>query len=118
MDFIRYCRSQPDYNPYTRHCLYGLDCDLVMLSLATHQPYFALLREEVKFTPVNDPTMTSNKPEKLNFQLFHLNLLRNYIEVEFASIKLNHPSLFNIESILDDFVFMYVIFDQFLLLLN
>jgi 5'-3' exoribonuclease 1 len=49
MNFIRNMKMQPDFNPNFRHCLYGLDADLVMLSLVSHEPHFALLREEVVF---------------------------------------------------------------------
>ncbi|KAH8925699.1 putative 5-3 exonuclease [Atractiella rhizophila] len=49
MEYIRLAKAQPDYNPNVRHCLYGLDADLIMLGLLSHDPHFCLLREEVLF---------------------------------------------------------------------
>ncbi|XP_044728242.1 5'-3' exoribonuclease 1 isoform X2 [Chrysoperla carnea] len=103
MDYIRYLRSQPGYDPHTRHCLYGLDADLIMLGLCTHEPYFSLLREEVKFSKKAKKTSV---PEQITFYLLHLSLMREYLELEFISLKDKLNFEYSIENIIDDWVLM------------
>ncbi|KAF5297711.1 hypothetical protein FQA39_LY12042 [Lamprigera yunnana] len=103
MDYIRYMRAQPGYNPNTRHCLYGLDADLIMLGLCTHEPHFSLLREEVRFGKKDKRRIM---PEQIPFYLLHLSLMREYLDLEFQSLKSSLTFEYNVENIIDDWVLM------------
>lgn len=106
MEYIRLAKAQPDYNPNLRHCLYGLDADLIMLGLLSHDPHFCLLREEVVFG--RQSKKQSKELEHQNFYLMHLCIVREYLELEFQELK--DPSImdfpFSMERILDDFILM------------
>lgn len=105
MDFIRSEKAKVDYDPNTRHCLYGLDADLIMLGLTTHEPHFSLLREEVRFTG-RMSQKRSSAPEETTFHLLHLSLMREYLDYEFAELKTTLPFEYNLERIIDDWVLM------------
>ena len=107
MEYIRQSKSQPDYNANVRHCLYGLDADLIMLGLLSHDPHFCLLREEVTFGRVSKQQKTKEL-EHQNFYLLHLCAVREYLELEFQDLHktgaLKFP--FDMERVIDDFILM------------
>ncbi|OAD52342.1 5'-3' exoribonuclease 1 [Eufriesea mexicana] len=104
MEFIRYMKTQPNYNVNTKHCLYGLDADLIMLGLCTHELHFILLREEVTFSKSGRKVCFI--PEETKFCLFHLHVLRGYIDHEFSSLKEKLPFPYDLEKIIDDWILM------------
>eukprot|EP00884_Botryococcus_braunii_P023039 jgi/Botrbrau1/9419/Bobra.0252s0043.1 len=129
MAYIREQRGRPDWNPNTRHCLYGLDADLIMLALATHEPRFIILREVVfqqaapnkedqaaairaALTARNDPAaplpVEHTKADKEEiarkpYQFLLVNVLREYLAFE---MRTPVPFPWDEERIFDDFVFM------------
>lgn len=103
MDYIRYIKAQPNYDPNTSHCLYGLDADLIMLGCCTHEAHISLLREEVKFGKDNTKSSCASSTR---FFLLHLGILKEYLELEFSSIKDKLKFKFDIEKIVDDWIMM------------
>ncbi|CAM9896437.1 unnamed protein product, partial [Discosporangium mesarthrocarpum] len=113
MDYIREAReTEPDWHDDLRHCLYGLDADLIMLSLVTHEKHFNLLREKMSVRQSRrrrpkDPVYYN----KNDFELLEVSLLREMLRLQFqaqaADPKL--PFKFELERVIDDFVFMCVL---------
>jgi 5'-3' exoribonuclease 1 len=108
MSHIRAMRNDPQYQPNTRHCIYGQDADLIMLGLVTHEPHFTILREVIDFNSFNQNKNTLKEVKKFtkesDFQLLHLSLLREYLQLEF--INEGETDRYDLERIVDDFVFM------------
>ncbi|KAI8902204.1 XRN 5'-3' exonuclease N-terminus-domain-containing protein [Globomyces pollinis-pini] len=130
MDFIRRQRTLATYDQSTHHVIYGLDADLIMLALATHEPNFWILREEVvdkrqqkracelcgqfghsthqctgkakvKTGEWDDQTrLLELKP----FVFVHISILREYLEAEMMIRDL--PFKWDLERAIDDWVFM------------
>eukprot|EP00917_Polyrhabdina_sp_WS-2016_P032642 GHVP01069579.1.p1 GENE.GHVP01069579.1~~GHVP01069579.1.p1 ORF type:complete len:663 (+),score=127.45 GHVP01069579.1:1789-3777(+) len=127
MEFIRNQRAKPEYEPNTRHVLYGLDADLIMLGLTTHEPLFHLLREDVirdskrkyficgkchKKGHYSDECGREDDAEPF-FIFFHIGVLREYLKVEFDGMKMDMEQDF--ERTLDDWIFMcFLIGNDFL----
>jgi len=133
MSHIRLQRSQPGYDPNTVHVLHGLDADLIMLALATHEAHFYISRELVTFGRRSEEEMDrrqlesgfrdkqraldeaageegmaleENKHKPL--QRISIPILREYLAAEFAVClapgRLPFPP--SLERLIDDIVFM------------
>ncbi|KAK7060260.1 5'-3' exoribonuclease 2 [Paramarasmius palmivorus] len=127
MDYIRRQRANPGHDPNTRHVIYGLDADLIMLALATHEPYFRVLREDVfsdstnmacrmcgqeghfaaqcTATPAEVQERAKKKvTERKPFIFLDVSILREYLEAELNIPQSPFP--FNLEQAIDDWVLL------------
>jgi 5'-3' exoribonuclease 2 len=154
MEYVRQQRAQPGYHPNTHHVLHGLDADLIMLGLATHEAHFTICREDVLGKsdkgagggnkchtcgreghradqctgyvppPKEAPAPAANTPgavarpdadsltsiasliARKPLHFLHLSTLREYLGLEFTPLAPSLPFGFDLERVIDDFVFM------------
>ncbi|CAK9142268.1 unnamed protein product, partial [Ilex paraguariensis] len=124
MSYIRLQRNLPGYDPNTRHCLYGLDADLIMLALASHEIHFSILREDVRKELTNHRNSKQNMWKtrgvlgqgkfciknvedfivRQKFQFLNIWVLRDYLAHD---LLIRDPAVKpDFERLIDDFVFM------------
>ncbi|KAI9383358.1 hypothetical protein POPTR_013G070200v4 [Populus trichocarpa] len=129
MSYIRLQRNLPGFDPNTRHCLYGLDADLIMLALASHEIHFSILREDLGNASTGGKSSKEKhrlmKRRKLNgdsdqvgkfaenienhisgmkFQFLNVWILREYLAYD---LRIPDTTLkVDLERVIDDFVFM------------
>lgn len=106
MDFIRRQRIKPGYNPNMQHVIYGLDADLIMLTLATHEIHFRILREDVFSERKRDDRQEVDPRLQVKpFVFLHIPILREYLEFELRPAdSLKFP--WNLDRAIDDWVFL------------
>jgi 5'-3' exonuclease len=102
INFIRRQRLQPGHDPNTHHLVFGSDSNLILLGLATHEPYFTIIYED---NGTNKSSTITLNNQRTNYIFIHLSTLREYLYYE---LEIDNSSSFerNLERAIDDWVFL------------
>ncbi|ORM40881.1 5'-3' exoribonuclease 1 [Babesia sp. Xinjiang] len=89
---------------YVSHCIYGLDADLILLALATHEPYICLLREQIYFS--NKHSQVRMMMNMNDYVFLHIGILREYLLNDMILSDDLRIRPRTIDRVIDDFVFI------------
>lgn len=128
MEFIRSQRTQPDYSPSQSHIIHGLDADLSMLALSSHEPNFFILVEQLfsarcaicgatdhstrqcaqlprkKFGASRKDDRFYHRP----LQVIRIATLREYLDLEMRPVVPQMRMRYDLERVIDDYVFLCI----------
>lgn len=76
-----------------------------MLALSTHLPNVVILREELGFK-ARVSTATRRSVAKNKYDFLYIGVLREYIQYEYSLLKDKMGDRFDVERIIDDFIFL------------
>jgi 5'-3' exonuclease len=79
--FIRYIKDNPVENENGCDVIYGLDADLIMLSLTCNQPRIYLMREMTNFQTIKKPDGLSDTAKQVCFKYLEIDALRKAISL-------------------------------------
>jgi len=93
---VTYIRDTYEMNRNKRHCIHGMDADLILLTLLTALPHFSVLREE----------MNQKNERTGEFIVLHSHIIREYLSLEMG---IGQKSEFA-KRVVDDIVLVMTLF--------
>lgn len=110
IDYLR--KNKNSLDKEDSYAIYGLDADLIFLSLTTELDNFYLLRERVYFNGKNNNNVVSKDFDDVEFNYLSLDMLKFYFQEE---VKFSTTMEYDTNKLIRDFIFLcFLIGNDFL----